>query len=349
MGVVRPRVAIGPAELAGTVMGYEEGLRSRGADVEVVLWAPSPFGYASGRVLGRGARVLYGIRAPLRRDVFHYQYGSTFARTFDAWWARALRRTLVCTYHGDDCRIPSVARRLFPARARVVPAERERFARRRLRWLGVVAHAAIVADLELATYVREYFRLVYVAPLPLHSDPLREPRTPAPGVPLVLHAASDPAVKGSDLVRAAAEDVSSRVPLELRVLTRARYDDVARELRRAHVVIDQLNSVTSGVFALEALRLAIPVLGEYDPAALAPYQRDLPVVRVTPETLPGELEALLRDPDRLATLGAQGPRYVTRNHDPGRVADAMLGVYEHARRARRGVYLATADGISPLG
>jgi glycosyltransferase involved in cell wall biosynthesis len=343
------RVGIGPAELAGTVMGWEEGLRALGVDVEVVLWAPSPLGYESGRVLGRVGRVLYGLRAPFRRDVLHYQYGSTWARTFDAWWARAFRRTLVCTYHGDDCRIPSVAQRLFPARARVVAPDRERWARTRLRALGAVCDAALVADNELATYVGPYFRRVYITPLPLHRDPIAAPLQPEPGPPVVLHAPSDPGVKGTEMIRAAVEEVAERVALRFRVLTGASYEEVARELRRAHVVVDQLNSATSGVLALESLRLGLPVLGEYDPRALAPYQQDLPVVRVTPETLADELEELLLDEERRSSLAAAGPAYVRRNHDPVRVARTLLEIYAHARRSPRGTYLATADGISSLG
>ncbi len=346
---MKPRVAIGPAELAGTVMGWEEGLRAHGVDVEVVLWAPSPFGYESGRVLGRGARVLYGLLAPFRRDVLHYQYGSTWARTVDAWWARLLRRTTVCTYHGDDCRIPSVAQRQFPARARVVAPARESWVRRRLRALGAACDAALVADLELATYVRPYFRRVYVTPLPLHRDPVDAPTQREEGPPVVVHAASDPVVKGTEAIRAAVEEVGTRLPLRFRVLSGASYDEVARELRRAEVVVDQLNSVTSGVFALEALRLGLPVLGEFDPAALAPYQHDLPVVRVTPETLAGELETLLRDEERRQRLAAAGPPYVARNHDPVQVAATLLEIYAHARRSSHGTYLATADGISSLG
>jgi glycosyltransferase involved in cell wall biosynthesis len=349
LGIERPRVALGPTELAGTVMGWEEGLRSIGVDVEVVLWAQSPFGYEAGRVVSRLGRVRYALSAPFRRDVFHYQYGSTWLRTLDAWWARLLRRTLVVTYHGDDCRIPSVARERFPARARVVPPDRECWARRRLRALGAVADAALVADLELASYVQPYFRRVYVTPLPLHSDPSAAPAPREPGPPVVLHAASDPLVKGTDTIREAVERVAARVPLEFRLLTGVPYDEVARELQRAEVVVDQLNSVTSGVFALEALRLGVPVLGEYDPQALAPYQRDLPVVRVSPVTLEDELETLVRDGELRRKIGAAGPPYVARNHDPVRVAETLLEIYAHARRSARGSYLATADGVTSLG
>jgi hypothetical protein len=257
-------------------MGYADGLRAGGARVDVVLWAQPPFGYAGGRAAGRAARLAFALAAPFRNEVLHYQYGSTWAKTIDAYWAKLLGRTLACTYHGDDCRLYSVARAQFPARARVVEPAREDAARRRLRRLGRVLDAALVADRELATYVAPFTRRVYVTPLPLHSDPLEGAPVRPTSPPVVLHAASDARTKGSAEISAAVDEVSRRVPLEYLPLAGISYEEVARQLRRATVVVDQLNSVTSGVFALEALRLGLPVLGEFDPEALAPYQADLP-------------------------------------------------------------------------
>jgi hypothetical protein len=69
---------------------------------------------------------------------------------------------------------------------------------------------------------------------------------------------------------------------------------------------------------------------------------------VTPETLAGELETLLRDPERRRRLGEQGQRYVQRVHAPTAVASAAVGVYEHAGGDARGFFEATRDGIRPL-
>lgn len=343
----RPRVAIGPTDVAGTAGALAQGLRDLGAEAEVVLWKPAhPFAYPADRVLGRVGRVWYALSAPVRRDVFHYQFGATWLpRAVDARWARLFRRTLVCTYHGDDCRLYAVARERFPARGRAGDPAGDNFTRGRLRRMARIVHAALVADLELATYAAMFFERVYLTPLPLHgSAPQPEPRDPG-AAPVVLHAPSDPAVKGTAAVEAAARAVGARTPLELRILTGVTHDVVAAELRRADIVVDQLNSVTSGVFALEAMRLGLPVLGELDRSALPPYQTDLPVVAASPETLEGELEALVRDPELRQRLGEQGRAYVSGTHDPARVAEAVLRVYEHAPAAPPGVYEATSEGV----
>ena len=208
-------------------------------------------------------------------------------------------------------------------------------------------HAALVADLELATYVAPVFARVYVVPLALRSPGELHARERRPtGEPVVvLHAPSDPAIKGTAAIVRAVEAVARRHEVVFRLVTGAPHDQVLAELHDADLVVDQLNSVTSGVFALEAMALGRPVLGEIDGSALPPYQTELPVVRVTHETLERELQSLVVDPDRRGRLGAEGRAYVARNHDPAAVAAVTLEIYEHARRSDPGVYQATADGI----
>lgn len=344
------RVAIGPTDVAKTASALAHGLRALGVDAEVVLSIP-PYGSPSAPTLSRRARLIYAFAAPSRRNVIHYQFGATWLPWYlDAWWARAWRRTLLVTYHGDDCRSYSLARILFPARGRAGTEERDSWVRRRMSRLSRVCHAALVADLELATYVAPLFRRVYVTPLPLHVQVDAEAGEPrAADRPLVvLHAPSDPRIKGTAVLVRAVEAVARRHPVDFRLVTGVTHEQVVRELRGADIVVDQLNSATSGVFALEAMALGLPVLGEVDGSALPPSQTDLPVVRVTPETLEGELEALVLDPARRKRLAEEGRGYVTRNHDPVTVAAIVLEIYLHARRGEPGVYQATRDGIVPL-
>ena len=113
-------------------------------------------------------------------------------------------------------------------------------------------------------------------------------------------------------------------------------DVVHAEVARADIVVDQLNAVTSGVFALEAMALGKPVLTESDREQLAPFARDTPLVPVTAATLEAELAALAADPERRAALGARGPRLRrarARRDRRGRAAAGRLR--PRAARARR--------------
>ena len=323
-------------------------LEALGADVEVVLSQTSFAFPAPQLVRGRVARMLYGLAAGLRRDVLHLHFGVSWAPfNADAAWARLWRRTLVASYFGDDCRLAEVARARFAGRGRVTDPARDEAVRRRLRRLGTLCHAAIAADMELATYLRPYFERIYLVPVPVRPAP-EHPSRARSERPVVVHIPSDPAIKGTERIREAVDAVAHRVPLEFRLLPRVLHDEAMRELSRADVVVDQLNSVTTGVLALEAMQLGLPVLSEVDPRALAPFQRESPAVPVTPESLESELEALLRDPTRRADLGERGRAFVARVHAAPKVAASVLRVYEHASTAEAGLYEADSEEIRPL-
>jgi glycosyltransferase involved in cell wall biosynthesis len=343
---VSPAVLFAPVDVAGVTTAYVAGLRELGVKADAVVSWRSPYEFGGRqRVLRPAGRAAYAVAAPFAYDVLHYQFGQTLVPRYpDARWARLLRRTTVVTYHGDDCRLYGVAQRHFPARGRAGDARTDAERADATARLGPLVDAALVADLELATYVAPAFRRVYVTPLPLHSTGRGEPRRPA-DTPVVLHAASDSVVKGTDAIRRAVAEVARRRPLEFRTLSGVSHAEVAAALDQADVVVDQLNSATSGVFALEAMRRGLPVLGEYQPDALAPYQQSLPVVRVTAETLADELDALLGDAERRERVGAAGIAYTTATHGLTDVARTALAIYAHTRAAPPGVYEATRDGI----
>lgn len=343
------RVAIGPAEVAGTSTALAEGLRAHGVDAEVAFWSPLPGSFPSDRALGRLARAIYAIRAPTRRDVLHYQFGRTWLPWLvDAHWGRVWRRTIVATYHGDDCRLAEVACRLSWPMAPLKDPANDAAVKRQVARMGHLCHAALAADLEVASYVFPYFDRVYVTPVPLHNRLGPAARRPRSDRVVVLHAPSDLRIKGTLGVRAAVENVSRRLPVEYVELSGVPHHTIAKELARADLVVDQLNSVSASVLALEAMRAGLPVLTHLDSRGLAPFHADLPIVPVTSASLERELDALVRDEARRRRLGRAGQAYVARTHAARPAARAVMHVYAHARRAPAGLFEATSDGIRPL-
>jgi glycosyltransferase involved in cell wall biosynthesis len=342
-------VAIGPAEIAGTSTALQTGLRELGVDAEVAFWSPLPGPFPSTRALGRAARAAYALRAPLRRDVLHYQYGRTWLPLdVDAAWAGAWRRTRVATFHGDDCRTAEVATRLGWPMAHLKDPAADAAVLRRLGRLGRLCHGALAADLEVASYLRPHFERVYVTPVPLHTH-AAPPRDEKPhGAFVVLHAPSDERVKGSAVVRQAVRSLADRTPVELLLVEGQPHAAVAAALARADVVVDQMFSVSASILALEGMRAGLPVLSHLDRRGLAPFHAELPIVAVTAETLERELEALADDEPRRRALGEAGRQYVARYHAATQAARSVLRIYDHARGAEQGLYEATPEGIRPL-
>jgi hypothetical protein len=346
------RVLLAPIETAGVAGALRHGLRARGHAADLWTIQEHPFVRTEDRLLrGYRARAAAGLRAPLRYDVLHFQFGTTLAEFADAAWARVAGRPLLLMhYWGDDCRIrtggglrPPDAGPEWETHQRA----HERLVRRRLRIAGRVCHAALVSDLELAGYVRPFFRTVYLVPTPLVAPDVPAAAHRDDG-PVVFHAPSDRLIKGTAAITAAMAAAGARTPLQSRTLSGVPREAVLAELARADIVVDQLNARTSGVFALEAMALGRPVLTEFERSLLAPFARDTPLVAVTAASLEDELVALAQDPARRARLGEAGREFVARTHDSAAVAGRLEALYEHARTSTGGLFEATAAGIRPL-
>lgn len=326
-------------------------LGRRGHTAELVVLSAHHFGFAHDRRLrGRRDRLRLAASIPFRYDVCHYQLGGTFLKFMDAGLARAAGRVTLMHYWGSDCRLRDVSVRLHPARARVLDVSHGSAGdetRRGLERAGRVCCAAVVSDLELASYVLPYFRAVYLVPTPIELPLQPGDRPPAlPGTgPVVFHAPSDPRVKGTAEIEATVQRLSQRVPLRRSFASGLRHRDVLSRVVRADIVIDQLNSETTGIFALEAMALGKPVLAEFNRMKLAGFARDTPAVPITPATLESELEHLCRDEPERHRLGRAGADFVRRVHDSDHVAACLERLYEHARSRPRGFYEATADGV----
>ncbi len=347
------RILLGPENPAGVVTALRDGLRRRGHRADVVTFAAHPFGFPHDRLAGtRRARLIEGLRAPHRYDVLHWQFATTMVEYLDAAAAHATGRPLqLMHYWGSDARTRAVTERLFPARARVwgvgIGGD-DTTVRRRLRLAGRLCRAALVSDLELASQVSPWFDRVYVVPTPIELP--APPAAPAPNgdVPVVLHAPSHRVTKGTAAIVEAVERLAARRPVRLRLVTGVPHAQVLTEITAADVVIDQLNSETSGVFALEAMARGRPVLLEYRREMLAPFAADTPLVSVTADTLEVTLETLLDEPRRRAALAAAGRDFVAGVHAVDRVAAAVERIYAHAPAAPPGLYQAGPAGIAPL-
>lgn len=349
------RVALGPLELAGTARALADGLNQAGHRARVLVWSRHGFGYREdGLIEGRRQRVRFAWRAPLDFDVLHGQGGRTWFSYVDFAYARSRGVTCVIQYNGSDVRDSDLARRLHPGRARIVNPDLDRVVRRHRRLGGRVAHAAVVQDLELATYLLAHYRTIYVMPFAIDLvaiDAARgkpSARGPADGALRVLHAPSSRRIKGSDEIEAIVRSLAEAEPVHLTTISGEPHSGVLAAAAQADVVVDQLNADVPGVFPAEAMALGRPVLCEFDPRKLAPFARRTPVIGVTGATLATALTELARDPARRAELGRAGREYALSVHAPSVAAAAAERVYRHARGAQPGVFEATAEGIRPL-
>ena len=330
-GLSRPlRVLHVPAAVGGHPPRLAQAERELGLESRCVTVDPPPFGYSVDEVLARGGRPGREVRrwrlllrAFRDADVVHFNFGSSLLHGLygplelrDVGWLRRAGKAVFVTFQGDDAR----------------PGYRdERQRRRALAAFERHAHGLYALNPDLLGYLPERASF-----LPYASVDPRDwtPVWPADGVPVVVHAPSDRARKGTEHVLRAVDRLRAEgVELELVVVEGVTRAEARREYERATVLVDQLVVGWYGGVAVEAMALGKPVvayLREEELHVLPPAMRDaLPVVRATGETLADVLrELVVARRDDVAELGRRSRAYVERWHDPLAIARQVKGDYE---------------------
>jgi len=156
-------------------------------------------------------------------------------------------------------------------------------------------------------------------------------RSIEPVVPIVLHAPSSGAAKGSSRV----DEVCSLLERE-RLITYRRVAGLTRnelraEVQRADIVIDSLGIGDHGAISVEGMAAGCVCLGH-----IAPQNRErnlgVPVVEVDPVSLESVLRELAQDPQRRAALRCEGVEWVEQRHAPDVVRRRLMDVYEAPKR-----------------
>jgi hypothetical protein len=232
------------------------------------------------------SRILWDIWtliAIFRYDYFIFTYGLSFwPWNFDLMLIKFLGKHAVLNFSsGSDARPPWMdgsfqqwdcsqkksARRMVKLSRNI---------RRRLWISEIFAHRIIGSPMSTSQFARRDFVNSFYLGFPVFTpNPeskieanYRMPRSlPLPSGALVaLHAPSNPALKGTDEIRAIFRGLRSKFPqLFLRQIEGAKNEEVLREIDRADFIVDQLYSDTPlAVFASEAAAFAKPaVVGGY--------------------------------------------------------------------------------------
>jgi hypothetical protein len=237
-----------------------------------------------------------------RTDVFHFYFGLTLVpKSLQFPILHAARKKSVFHYLGSDIRGKTPDELAYGKRAdaQIVGSFDA------LRW--VPGAEMIPPGLDLSPFT----------PVP-PSDRER---------PIVVHAPSDRAKKGTEFVIAACE----QLPVELDIVEGLPHEQAREHYARADIVVDQLNAGWHGVFALEAMALGKPVVlhlkQDVVEQAERAYRTKVPLVPATKETLVDALRPLVESPALRREIGAASRAYVEKVHDIDRIADRLIDLY----------------------
>ncbi|MGL6280743.1 MAG: glycosyltransferase [Gaiella sp.] len=321
------RVTFCPVNTAGVPWTCAQALRRRGVDARLVVFNRYPLHPEADRSLdlegGLVRRQVRQWRELLRlapeTDVFHFVFGLTLVpQSLQFPILRALRKHSVFHYLGSDIRGKTPAQLAF----------------------GKKADAEIVGSHDAIRWVPE----ATVIPPGLDLASIVPTPTPPRERPLVVHAPSSRERKGTARVieACAAADV------DLEIVEGLHHTEAFERYRAADIIVDQLNAGWYGLFAIECMALAKPVVTYLHADAVeraeAAFGVAPPLVNTTAERLEERLAELVAlGPDGRARLGAQARAYAERVHDVERVTDQLLDVYSAIRDGRAATASPGAD------
>ena len=304
------RVVHCPVNTAGVPWTNVEALRRRGVDAQLVVFnrytlhseADWSLERRGGFVRKQATQWSALARLLPRTDVFHFYFGLTLVpRRLQFPILRATRRKAVFHFVGSDIRgkTPEQLAYAQQADARVVGSYDA------IRW--VPDADVIPPGIDLKRYV------------------------PSPGRggerPLVVHAPSRKASKGTEFVEAAC----AQLPVDLDVVHGVTHDEAVERYRQADIVVDQLNAGWYGLFAIEAMALGKPVVTFLHDEAVRRTEEafgvPVPIANATKETLADVLRPLVEDADERRRRGELSRAYVEAVHDDEKIADRLLALY----------------------
>ncbi len=340
------KVLMAPMNFADQPMALVRALRRRGVTADHLQYSAlglHPLGYALDRVARHGnsdfVRQLEVLEEHLSRgyDIFHFwQRSLLFGTALDGLTGldlpiiKARGARLFHRFTGFDLRMPSLDARLNPHspfhHGYQSPFD-ERAQQAYIAMLRDYVDRFFVQDPEMGQFMPEAEILPRGLELE-HWQPVGVRPNPRP---LVVHAPSNAAVKGSNYVVRALETLRHEgLAFDFQLLDRVPHAEAREWYRRADIIVDQILIGATGVLTLEAWALAKPCVTYLRRDLFEPFYgvSELPVANATPDTIEGTLRRLIADFDWRAELASKGRAMVEQHHDIERIATRYAALCE---------------------
>ncbi len=310
------RILIGPKEIGGQIPDYAAGFRALGHQVTTVIREHNPMfreleydvDLAKNRDPGLIARLLD------EHDVFVFQFGETLVPGgVDLPVIRDAGKAIIAICNGDDIRHSSAYHQEFGVPPDVHgefyvkdPLSRPMHTMRLMeRYASLVVSVPNQSGLAL----RPYMHFAYVIDLSLYTERITDRE-----IPVVVHAPSDRACKGTREILASLDRLAARgIEFELKLLEKVPNAVVRETLRDADVAIDQL-FVSYGKFAAEAFASGCATACITYPDR-EPFAHLRPLHHIDAENIDAQLERLFTDRALRRELAERGRAHVEAVHD----------------------------------
>ena len=344
------RIYHGPENIAGIGGHLARWQRAHGMDAEFVTYFDRTPHKNHDRDLALRDRsklgelwgqVRFFLSAIRRYDLFHFCYGRTLLpANLDLPLLKLLGKKVLMTYCGMDIRLIEVEEARNPywkhLPAGLQKRKRDRTRRRRMRrqrrWIDLAFAPRDMYANALAELPAEKLdaRLWLHNSMDLTAPEAARPESYATKTPpVVVHAPTDPAVKGTEWVLAAVEKLREEgVEFEFRLVQGLPNDEARRIYREeADIVVDQLLLGAFGSLAIEGMLYGKPVVGFVLEELARDHFPDCPIVNATIDTVAERMRWLIEHPEERERLGREGRAFCERWFDRDAIGRRLTEIY----------------------
>lgn len=336
------RVLHAPTEISGQVGQAVLGLRELGCmayaafpDHRFAYGIKADFPIASGNKWYRFVdRLLKSLRTLNAYDIFHYHAGQSLLperlRYSDAVLNVLLQKRVVIEAWGTDVRVPTIESQRNPFFLNTYNKGDAEVMLRMERWSAITQGHVIVPDHSFDAYVGKWFEHIHIGGFRVDTRRIK-PHYPSPEQekPLLVHIPSHMGIKGTELIREAAECLKAKgLNFDYVELHDVTHPAAMALTAKADLVIDQLRIGSHGVYAVESMALGKPVLCYILPELVPTFPAGFPIINANPHSLVEVLEEWLQKPEERYQLGIASREYAERVHDTRVVAARLMKIYQ---------------------
>jgi len=345
----KPKIVLAPMNIASMPIQVVNALKKNGYTAEQASYTIGEghkFGYEMDRefnVKEHGGRIkthALALREYLDRDfdIYHFwnkslffegQYGHLTG--FDIPLIKARGKRIAYRFTGYDLRLPSWDKAVNPhspfhhGYAHIFDEELQK---KYLGFLEEYVDQFLVQDPEMAQFAPKGTKII---PRAMDLEKWDMVGVEKNDVPLVVHAPSNKAVKGTAFImKAVAELQEEGLKFRFKPITGMQHSEAKKWYAKSDIIIDQIMIGATGVLTLEAWALGKPCVVYLREDLFKDFYKcsELPVANANPDTIKDQLRKLIKDYEWRQDLSKRGRKTVKRFHDSDKVVKKFIRTYE---------------------
>ncbi len=328
------KVLQGTMEIANQMHTLSKGLEESGTISKIINYYPSYLNYQSEYELkgwkhpANREEALHFIQNRLfpEYDLFHFHFSTSLLLDHsDLKLLSSENKPMIMHHWGSDVRSLTKALQINPyAKAKLT---NEASIEQKLELLASDIKYCISPDHEIFHYVKNYYETIYFVPTMIDLSSYTANISKQNEKPLIVHAPTNPEIKGTAHVLRAIDKLQSEFQFDFRLVQNMSHSEAKKIYEQADLIIDQLHIGSYGLFAVEAMAMGKPVICYISDYMAAHYPKTLPLVSANPDTLTEKVRFLLQNQDCFAELGMKSRAYVKAQHDYIKNSQQLLEIY----------------------